>query len=370
MVISNNTNWRQTYYQQVMTCLKEFCGKPAEIPATLTLPASDKNCMFEFGGSKYSSGTAMLVATPSGFPNSAIALKQRKRNGIHASSKIWINCLIGIAHHQYGITNIGIYQVKRIRKADSIVQGTKLENVVDLELIVGLTQASPEQTRDLDWLSPYHRKYPGLRKLATVLLDKLEMFNCAIPMYLEPFRIIRKYTQKEPDFNKLMLYTDLTVPENLSELVPKYVIYEKNMAEVIRFDHFYQFENALTTTCQQLVQTYPFIYLLLCHHTSPGESGGVELLTHAFICSQENEGKPLLFHKTGYVYKHTGQEIGRSTDLEGFIRSNYNESYLHSLLGVHGGGIQRLLTYIKSSKDGCLYVPLKFVLCTRKYTQF
>lgn len=364
MVSGFDINWRKQYYQGIMRGLKDLCGKNTALPPTLTLPASSKNCMFEFGGSKYSSGTAMVIATPSGFPNSAIVLKERRQNGLHVSSKVWINCLVGVAHHQYGITNIGIYQVKKILKVD------QTNNEVQLDLLIGISQANPEQTRDFNWFAPYQRKYPGLKKLVTTLLDKLETFNCTTPMYLEPFRIIRKYTQKDPDFNKLMLVTDLVIPENLSELVPKYVVIAKNMAETKSFNHFYQFEAELISTCKQLVSSFPYVYILFCHHNSPKSDDQSELLTHAFVAFQESEGKPLLFHKVCFVYQHTGTGIGKSTDLESFIRSNYNESYLHSLLGVHGGGIPRLLTYIANSKDGCLYVPLKYALCTKRYNQF
>lgn len=364
MVTGFNSNWRKQYYQAILAGLKELCGKSAELPPTLTLPASTKNCMFEFGGSKFSSGTAMVVATPSGFPNSAIVLKQRRKNGLHVSSKVWINCLVGVAHHQYGITNIGIYQVKRINSV------SEHSNEVQLTLLAGIAQASPDQTRDPNWFAPYHRKYPGLKKLVATLLDKLETYNCTTPMYLEPFRVIRKYTQKDPDFNKLMLVTDLVVPENISDLVPKYAVIESNMAETKNFTHFYQFEAELISVCKNLVNTFPYVYVLYCHHNSPNEDGQDELITHAFVAFQESEGKPLMFHKVCFIYHHTGAHAGKSSDLESFIRSNYNESYLHSLLGVHGGGIPRLLNYIGNSKDGCLYVPLKYALCTKRYNQY
>lgn len=315
--------------------------------------------MFEFGGSKYSSGTAMVIATPSGFPNSAIVLKQRKKNGLHVSSKVWMNCLVGIAHHQYGITNVGIYQVKKISKLDND------NNEVTLELLTGLAQASPEQTRDTGWYNHHCRKYPGLKKLVNTLLEKLEMFECTTPMYFEPFRILRRYTRKDADFDKLMLDTNLEIDESVPDLVPRYILIEKNMAEIEEYKHFYQFEQALLEVCRHLAVSFPYVYVLYCHHPDVKTNG---LITHAFISFQENEGKTLVFHRTGYVYHHSGIESGRSTDLEAFIKSNYNDSYLHGLLGVHGGGINKLMKHIETSKDGCIYVPLKYALCTKKYT--
>lgn len=347
--------------------IKEFCGKLIKLPTTLSLPTSDKFCMFEFGGSKFSSGVAMTIATPSGFPNSAIVLKQRKINGLHLCSRVWPNSLIGIAHHQYGITNIGIYRIKTIRKPQTDQELLFYPgNIAELELLVGVVQSLPDQVHDLRWLAPHDRKYPGLKKMTQVLLQKLESFDCILPMYFEPFRIIRKYSSKDPDFNKLMNNTDLTIDSNISDLVPQYVNIATNMSTLLEYHHYLRFENAILDVCQQVIRSNPFVYLLLCHHKSPGEFG-TELLTHAFISYQENEGKKLMFHRTGYVYKHTGHECRQSTDFESFIKSNYNESYLHILLGVHGGGIPRLLDYIESSKDGCLYIPLKYSLCTRRY---
>ena len=85
MVIQKNAFWRKQYHKELLSAIQDLLGKPSDLPEYLTLPVSSKSSMFEFGGSKYSSGTAMVVATPSGFPNAAIALKQRKVNGLHAA---------------------------------------------------------------------------------------------------------------------------------------------------------------------------------------------------------------------------------------------------------------------------------------------
>ena len=369
MVLSDGIGWRKTYYQEVSKLLEPITNG-GELPEILNLPVSSSGCMFELGGSKYSSGKAMLIATPSGFPNAAIALKNRVVNGVHAASKVWAGCLIGIAHHQFGVTTIGIYVLTGLYSTpDAFFKKTG-----QLKLITGLIKEDPVIVHKLNWLSPYDKTYPGIKKLATCLLRKLEMFECRVPLYLEPFRIIYSNRATEPKFKELMNNTSLSLDNSFSELTPLYAQISKSIAEVKSCDIWTKLENTLIDICYQYHFTYPFVYLLLCHHVS-----NETLETHAFVCFQRGIKSTLEFHHTGWKYTHTGiflstnkEAISMKTrvvsyDFQSYINGNYNSSFFYVLLGIRGGGIKKLLESIEKSKDRCTYVLLKYALCIKSY---
>lgn len=372
MVINDGAGWRKDYYQEINRLLLPIWQQES-LPESLELPVSSTSCMFEFGGSKYSSGKAMLIATPSGFPNAAIALKNRVSNGLHAASKVWVGCLIGIAHHQFGVTTVGIYKLESMLRTPT----ERFKSAGKFKLVVGLFKEDTIKAHDVSWVSPYDRKYPGLKKLVHHLLTKLEMYDCTVPVYLEPFRIIYQDRSTEPKFKNLIKNTDLEQMTDQTDLLPKYVKMIKSMAEIKQCDLFSRLEHDLLETCEWYHVTYPFVYALFCHHIS---NGGLE--THAFVCFQKDINKILQFHKTGWLYRHLGVDIEpgqqymdvdkpnrivNSYDLNAFIKSNYNSSYLYALLGIRGGGIKKLLTTIEQSRERCIYVPLKYALCLRSY---
>ena len=369
MVISDGVGWRKVYYQEACKALNPIANE-GKLPDTLTLPISSSGCMFELGGSKYSSGKAILIATPSGFPNAAIALKNRVVNGVHAASRVWIGCLIGIAHHQFGITTIGIYLLTSVESTPDKF----FKKSGKLKLITGLVKEDPAVVHQLNWLSPYDKTYPGIKKLAVCLLKKLEMFECKIPLYIEPFRIIHSDRVTEPKFKELINNASLIPDNTLSDLTPLYIRISKSIAEVKDCDIWMKLENTLVDTCYQYHFTYPFVYVLFCHHVSN------EILeTHAFVCFQRSNKSILEFHHTGWKYTHTGiflstnkEAISMETrvisyDFQSYLANNYNNSFFYALLGIRGGGIKKLLSDIEKSKDRCTYVLLKYALCIKSY---
>lgn len=369
MIVSDGVGWRKVYYQEICKLFDPIING-GELPEVLHLPISSSGCMFELGGSKYSSGKAMLVATPSGFPNAAIALKNRVINGVHAASRVWAGCLIGVAHHQFGITTIGIYQLASINSTpDQFFQKSG-----KLKLIAGLIKEDPTIVHRLNWLSPYDKTYPGIKKLAHCLLKKLEMFECKIPLYLEPFRIIHSNRATEPKFKDLMNNTSLIPDSTLSDLTPLYIRISKSIAEIKDCNIWAKLESILIDTCHQYHYTYPFVYVLFCHHVSN------EILeTHAFVCFQRSKKSILEFHHTGWKYTHSGIFLATnkdaismethvvSYDFQSYIAENYNNSFLYALLGIRGGGIKKLLEDIEKSKDRCTYVLLRYALCIKSY---
>lgn len=342
----DGTGWRKKYYQSVIHQLTVF--RDGHLKPELVLPITSRHAMFEFGGSKYASGIAMLVATPSGFPNAAIVLKTRVPNGLHVASKVWIGCLVGIAYHKFGTTTVGIYRL------DSIVNTTDETSAFGVEgvfsLVVGISKKSQDVAHDLRWLAPFDKRYPGLRRLTFQLLRKVELFGCTVPLYLEPFRT------SSDSISALFKCTDLETL-NTTDVTPKFVTLIKNMTQIQDFSLYSQLEPILIDLCYERSFFYPFVYLLLCHHLKDSE-----LLTHIFVGYKDKTQKVFNVWKTGYCYTHYGIQQNYSTDLEGYIATNYNRAYLYTLLGTTGGGISSLLKKIKMSKDGCHYVLLRYAL--------
>lgn len=369
MVVNDGAGWRKNYYKEIVSLLNPVWNEGV-LPERLRLPISSTGCMFEFGGSKYSSGKAMLIATPSGFPNAAIALKNRVTNGLHAASRVWVGCLVGIAHHQFGVTTAGIYILESMESTPD----ENFKKAGNFRLLTGVIRQDPTIIHELDWISPYDRTYPGLRKLSIHLLKKVEMFECKIPMYLEPFRVIHQNRSTEPKFKDLIQNTEFSIDENTSDLVPIYIKIARHLAEVKECEFWAQLEMFVVDACYQYHFAYPFVYAILCHHVTNGN-----LDTHVYVGFQKGIKQTLLFHHTGWLYHHKGVKIpveqsewrdkGKITsiDLGNYITSNYNQSFLYTLLGVKGGGINRLLETINQSKERCIYVPLKYSLCLRSY---
>ena len=343
---ADGTGWRKKYYQSVIHQLSFI--RDGHLKQEICLPITSKHSMFELGGSKYASGIAMLIATPSGFPNAAIVLRTRVPNGLHVASKVWIGCLIGIAYHRFGTTTVGIYRL------DSIVNVSTEEATFGVEgifsLVTGICKKQQNEAHDLRWLSPFDKKYPGIRRLTFQLLRKLELFGCTMPLYLEPFR------SASDSITALLKNTDLDT-EKTTHLTPNFVTLIKNMNQIQNFSLYSQLEPVLIDLCYERSFFYPFVYLLLCHHFKDSE-----LLTHIFVGYKEKNKKTFNIWKTGYCYIHYGIQQNYSTDLEGYIATNYNRAYLHTLLGISGGGIRSLLRKIESSKDGCHYVLLRYAL--------
>lgn len=360
MVNKDGIGWRKSYYDEVTRLLAGH-WKKGKLPEDLQLPISATGSMFELGGSKYSSGHVLMIATPSGFPNAAIVLRNRAANGVHVASKVWPGCLIGIAHHQFGVTTLGVFRLESIIATPQ----ARFKQAGVFKKLVGLDKVSSLAAHDTAWLLPYSKTYPGLKKLVRYLLHKLEIFECKMPIYIEPFRIIYQNRSTEPCFKKLLQNTDLLDSKHEgSELTPQYVKIEKNMAETKEYTNFGQLEQELIDACFQYHFQFPYVYLLLCHHLTSRD-----LKTHAFVCFQEGINKTLMFHRTGYLYHHcgAGEDGPASYELEGYIAGSYNRSYLYTLLGVKGGGIRNLVNTIKQSREGCIYVPLKYALCYRSY---
>lgn len=343
---ADGTGWRKKYYQAIIHQLAPF--KDGHLKQELTLPITSKHAMFEFGGSKYASGIAMLVATPSGFPNAAIVLKTRVPNGLHVASKIWIGCLVGIAYHKFGTTTAGIYRL------DSIINTTDEASAFGVEgvfsLVVGIVKKPQDVAHDLRWLAPFDKRYPGLRRLAFQLLRKVELFGCTMPLYLEPFRT------SSDSISTLLKCTDLDTT-NIPDVTPKFITLIKNMQQIQDFSLYSQLEPILIDLCYERSFFSTFVYLLLCHHFKDSE-----LLTHIFVGYKDKNQKTFNIWKTGYCYTHYGIQQSYSTDLEGYIATNYNRAYLHTLLGITGGGIKALKKKIETSKDGCHYVLLRYAL--------
>ena len=199
------------------------------MPNTIKLPTSDRQCMFEFGGSKHTTGLTMLVATPSGFPNAAIVLANRKPNGLHVCSKVWPGCLICVATHQYGVINIGVYKIEKIEKAKPLEEDDYC--IATSSLVTGLVKATTEEAKMADWFKISETQYPGIRKLIRSTIDKLLMYRCDTPIYTEPFKLLRRYTRKDPDFSKLLMHTDLDIPEYVSHNTPQYAVIASSMKE-------------------------------------------------------------------------------------------------------------------------------------------
>lgn len=359
MLINSNITWRKQYHKKAIAALKCIVSTHLEsMPEVLTLPASEKICMFEFGGSQHTSGIAMIVATPSGFPNTSIVLSNRKVNGLHVCSKVWVSCLIGVASHQYGIINAGIYRITDIKQ---LVEDNVDSMVVTAKLVSGATNLSSYQSDMHTWYKHSECKYPGIRKLAHSLIDKLLNYKCVNPTYIEPFKLLRRYTGKDPEFTKLLLRTDLDVTEYVSPDVPQYAIFNKCMKKIEEYSSYFAFEKALVTKCQELFTVHPYVYTYFCHYLKDDS-----LITQVFICYQQTENDILQVYRQSYMYIHSGIDKCRSYDLESYIKSNYNPTYMATILNVNGG-INQLIKRIEQSKDKCVYVPLKYALCTKRY---
>jgi hypothetical protein len=216
-------------------------------------------------------------------------------------------------------------------------------------LVTGISKKSQEEAHDLRWVSPFDKKYPGIKKLVRILLKKVEYFECRMPLYLEPFR---------PSSDSLQTLFKEIEPEigTTSLLVPKYISLIKYMDRIKQFSLYSQLETELLDLCYERSAYYPFVYLFLCHYLKDAE-----LITNVFV-GYKDKTIPLNILKTGYQYTHYGIQQNYSTDLEGYINTNYNRAYLHTLLGTSSGGIGTLFKKIKQSKDGCHYVLLRYAL--------
>lgn len=357
------TNWRKEYYTQAIRSLKDIRGPITEMPQELKLPISSKQCMFEFGGSKHATGIALVVATASGFPNTAIVLHNRHANGLHVSSRVWPGTLVGVASHSYGVINIGIYKVCPMSTSTEYVSGGL--PVVTLELLAGATRMEYSVAMMHHWYSHLEKKYPGIRRLAQATGEKLMDYRCTTPIYIEPFRALRRYTKKDADFSKLMTYTDLEIPAIVKQDTPQHEVLSSSMKEMRTYANYGMFEQALLKECDALyVAGHPYIYVYFCHHYQEDK-----FVTQAFVAYQEKENGILRYLRRGYIYLHIGYEQKRSYDFESFIKSNYNPTYMAMLIDTESGGIGRLLESVARAKDGCVSVPLKYSWCTKRYAQ-
>ena len=363
MVNGISTQWRKEYYQEAIHQLKSIRGNIEKMPNEIELPITAKNCMFEFGGSKHSTGVAMLVSTASGFPNSAIVLHSRKPNGVHICSRVWPGTLICVAMHQYGIINIGVYKIKTIDKQNKSISGGLSR--VPLELVAGITKSEYDQVVNNNWFAHHEKKYPGIRKLVYTTCNKLMDYRCITPMYTEPFKIIKRYNKKDPDFAKLMMHTDLIIPEYVSPVTPQYAVINSNIKDIVECNSFSVFESNILKECKLLYsQGVPYIYTSLYHYPQD-----CDFITQAFISYQDKSNTILKFIRKSFKYKHIGFNSKRSYDFESYIKSNYNPSYMAVLMNVESGGFGRLVDLCEQSKDRCVSVHLKYVWCTKKYIQ-
>lgn len=354
-------NWRKNYYQIAINQFKKITGDIDKLPDTLEIPITERKCMFEFGGSKHSSGSAMIVSTASGFPNSAIVLHNRHPNGLHVCSRVWPGTLLGIATHKYGFINIGIYKVENVNNALK-----KLNNglsLIEVSLLAGGINIEYTNTIDLRWLMHLEKKYPGIKKLALSTIEKLLDFRCVTPKYIEPFKPLKTITRQDACFSKLLLYTDLMIPESPSSLVPQHVLISSNMKSTLEYSDYISYENDIVNECKNLYElNKPYIYVYLNHLINDNK-----FITKAFITYQDKDDNLLRFLRKEYIYNHVGYEQNRSYDFESYILNNYNPTYMTLIFGIKSGGISRVINDIEQSKDRCISHALKYSLCTRKY---
>lgn len=350
--------WRQNYYQLVINQFKKITGDIEKMPDVLELPITDKQCMFEFGGSKHASGSAMIISTASGFPNAALVLHNRHTNGLHVCSRVWPGTLIGVATHKYGFINIGIYKVE---SSNSIQNKVNELSLVNTSLLTGGTHMEYTNTLDYRWLIHLEKKYPGIRKLAQATIEKLLDFRCTSPKYIEPFKQLKNNI--DANFSKLLTYSNLIIPDNTCNLVPQHVLISSNMKSSIEYNNYLLYEKDIINECKNLYELQkPFVYIYLNHLLYNNK-----FITKTFISYQDKDNTLLNFINKEYIYYHVGYEQNRSYDFESYILSNYNPTYMSMLLGIKSGGIIKILERIEQSKDRCVSVPLKYSFCTKKY---
>lgn len=356
----SSRSWRKEYYQLAIHQFKKISGDISNMPEEIELPISDKQCMFEFGGSKHASGSALIISTASGFPNSALVLHNRHPNGLHVCSRVWPGTLLGIATHKYGFINIGIYKVE---SSNEIKKYASELSLIKASLLAGGTHMEYPATINFRWLIHLEKKYPGIRKLAQATIDKLLDFRCTTPMYIEPFKVLRTTSKYDANFSKLLTYTDLVETETTSNLLPYHAVISSNMKNTLEYNCYLQFESELIKQCKSLYELQkPFIYLYLNHLLF-----NKKFITKAFIAYQDKDSSILKFLRKEFIYNHIGYETNHSFDFESFILSNYNPTYMTILFGIKSGGIAKVLDLIESSKNRCISVPLKYSLCTKKY---
>lgn len=356
MVRSEGSGWKKRYYHDTMSKLNDVWNK-SKLPKKIILPVSSRNSMFEMGGTNTVSGTALVIGTPSGFPNSAIIPDHRHVNGIHAISRVWNGCLIGIAHHDFGRVTAGIYRLKSIKVDDSNPQRAGV-----FTHVCGITRADQTVADDINWVVPYDIPYKGIRRMARALLRKVFQYECTKAFYVEPLRVVDESSSKEPKLSTILQYTDLDLKDLESELTPWYVKIMRNMSEMVEHTSYRKFEAQAVSICDQYYPFWKFVYLILYHHVSYGE-----LQTHGYIAYQKQAGGMLHFHPTGLVYRHQGLEYGYSTDLQSYISMTYNSSYFGKILGVKRSSVKALLDRMERTKDHTHYAFFRYVYCNKSY---
>lgn len=369
VVVTDGAGWRKRYYLKFKNAISRM-QKVNYLPTRITLPVSSKNSMFELGGSWTTSGIAMLIATSSGFPNSAIALKSRRKNGLHAASRVWPGCLIGIASHKYGKMLIAIYRLEEIHDLNKLQEGTDSCSGFKkgvFKFVTGIMDADITIARKLDWISPFDRIYAGIKKLANALIDKVVAYECTIPYYIEPFRAIDESRSTEPKLAHLLKHTNLSF-DNIQSDEQNVSWCNKileNMAAVKPFIFYSKFEQEALEICSLYAGANSFVYLLLCH-CCPEQSDN-KLQTFGFVCYQRESRSVLKFHSTGLQYQHTGLEHGYSSDLQSYIARNYNPDYFKTLFGINRNSIKQCLDKVHASQDKCSYVLLRHHLSEKRY---
>lgn len=355
MTIQSGT-WRTAYYAKAMKTIQVFRRHDAQFPQMLTLPCSTRNCMFEFGGSEYDRGLAMLIAKPSGCPNAGSALHKRRYNELHATIRVWPGSYVAVAAHEKGRVNAAIYIVDEIIKkstpeeAYNTTVSTNFDDV-KLRLVCSANDVSKNNT---DWYQEI-AKNPGISGLVAALFNKLFTYRCVTPSYIEPF------SRVTPDISDVIVPRMIQCLEDSLQDTETTETVSFSVSTDLNINSFAEYHKQLIDYAAKLSQTNKFVYTLFRHYLDRDDES---LMTEtSFVVANTSVVEDLHLAKKVFLYRHRIDD-GRTREVDNFM-SCYDPSYKKILF--NHTILEKLLQGIEESQSGDVLCFGKFILCTFKW---
>lgn len=203
-------NWRAQYVSKVQNVIRTISGdRISPAPEQIELPVYVKTTahdtiyyMYEFGGSGYNFGNAMIIGDAGGFPSvkgKFMPIGQTMRqtaNTIQAEIPVWPGCVVGLASHNSGKSTFALYSITSVNEGD-----TKTDSYAKLDLLAFVKGADNHTgSSKICWYSDIQNRVVNVVNFVDVLSTKLYSTDCTLPKFIEWFSILPKQRELRTKF--------------------------------------------------------------------------------------------------------------------------------------------------------------------------